>query len=429
MTAALPPVTVALPIHRPDPNRLTRALASITAQTHDRLEILLLPNSCSPAELLLINDLAQHDPRCRIAPLPEASLAAAVNHALRIASHDLVARQDADDLSAPTRLEMQARAMVCLPELAALGCGWTTIDRHTSAVRCTTKPPTDPRDARTSLLTGNPFAHGSMMLRRDAVRAAGGYDESLTRAQDYDLWARLAPAGAIAAIPDVLYHWTHHGQTSHASSPAQARAHAKTMLRAWRMLDPQSQTTPDTDRSTAARAELESAIARVLVGEATPDVLDHILRTHPSQLALLARLWADRVQPRTATRAIETCRRARLREVGSQLRSTCVPSVHLFPAGAHAAWVADHACDLGITIASLRDDNPATGYESPDVLASGEHVLICSDHLEDRLWDRTEALRARGVHVHRLYSQSPAQVLTEQTRREALASPSLARTA
>ena len=278
MTAALPPVTVALPIHRPDPNRLTRALASITAQTHDRLEILLLPNGCSPAELLLINDLAQHDPRCRIAPLPEASLAAAVNHALRIASHDLVARQDADDLSAPTRLEMQARAMVCLPELAALGCGWTTIDRHTSAVRCTTKPPTDPRDARTSLLTGNPFAHGSMMLRRDAVRAAGGYDESLTRAQDYDLWARLAPAGAIAAIPDVLYHWTHHGQTSHASSPAQARAHAQTMLRAWRMLDPQSQTTPDTDRSTAARAELESAIARVLVGEATPDVLDHILR-------------------------------------------------------------------------------------------------------------------------------------------------------
>ncbi len=426
---ALPPVTVALPIHKPEPDRLARALASITAQTHSTLEILLIPNGCSPAELLLIGDLARHDPRCRVTPLPDASLAAALNHALRVATHALIARQDADDVSTPDRIEQQARAIADRPRLAALGCGWTTIDRATSRATSTTRPPTDPRDARAALLTTNPFAHGSMMLRRDAIRAVGGYDESLERAQDYELWTRLARLHQIAAIPDVLYHWTHHGHASHSSSPAQARTHARAMLRAWDQLDAPAHDPSAPELAASARAELESAITRVLIGDATPDVLDHVLRTHPSSTALLARLWADRVQPPEAGRAIEACRRAKLREVGARLRARGIDSVHLYPGGAHAAWVADHADDLGLAIASWRDDNPATGHASPEALTAGEHVLICSDHLEDLLWERTADLRRRGVHVHRLYADSDDEAVTAQTHHEASASPSLARTA
>jgi predicted nucleic acid-binding protein len=46
-----------------------------------------------------------------------------------------------------------------------------------------------------------------MMLRRDAVLAAGGYDETFTRAQDFELWTRLSSRLSIAALPEVFYAW------------------------------------------------------------------------------------------------------------------------------------------------------------------------------------------------------------------------------
>jgi hypothetical protein len=49
------------------------------------------------------------------------------------------------------------------------------------------------------------------MLRADAVRALGGYDEAMERAEDYDLWLRLAQLHAVAALPDLLYDWRDHG--------------------------------------------------------------------------------------------------------------------------------------------------------------------------------------------------------------------------
>jgi hypothetical protein len=49
------------------------------------------------------------------------------------------------------------------------------------------------------------------MMRADAVRALGGYDESMERAQDYDLWLRLTERHAIAALPELLYTWREHG--------------------------------------------------------------------------------------------------------------------------------------------------------------------------------------------------------------------------
>lgn len=422
----LPPVTIALPVHRPEPDRLARALASIEAQTHADLDVLIIPNGCSPAETLMIRDLAAGDPRCRVEPLPEASLASALNVALRSARHDLVARQDADDLSVPSRIETLAGAMLDRPGLAALGCGWTVLDRETHRTRCTMRPPTDPASARAALLMENPFAHGSMMLRRDAVRAAGGYDESLPRAQDYDLWMRLARRGVISAVPDVLYHWTHHGRAGYASSPEQARAHARLMLRVWRELDAES--SAGSERESELQSELEATLARVIAGEARPDALDTLVRGAPSVLALMARLWAQRMAPQDDT--AEVCQRARLREVGAQLRAAGVRGVHLFPDGAHAAWVREHQHDLGIEVVGTCDDDPRRGVPSPDEMPAGSDVLICSDTIEATLWDRCEPLRQRGVRVHRLYGEAARQPdATDRTARESPASLFLARTA
>ena len=57
------------------------------------------------------------------------------------------------------------------------------------------------------LYVESPFAHPSVVYRREPVERAGGY-RALGWPEDYDLWLRLAAAGArFARLPEVLLYW------------------------------------------------------------------------------------------------------------------------------------------------------------------------------------------------------------------------------
>lgn len=60
-----------------------------------------------------------------------------------------------------------------------------------SGVHRIERHPTDSAFLAWSLLFGCCLAHPSMILRRDRVIAAGGYDAAAEPAEDYDLWLRL----------------------------------------------------------------------------------------------------------------------------------------------------------------------------------------------------------------------------------------------
>lgn len=65
----------------------------------------------------------------------------------------------------------------------------------------------DPVRATTALLTERrgPPAHGSVMFRRSAYEAVGGYRPEFYYSQDSDLWLRLAEHHLIAYLPEVRY--------------------------------------------------------------------------------------------------------------------------------------------------------------------------------------------------------------------------------
>jgi hypothetical protein len=76
---------------------------------------------------------------------------------------------------------------------------------------------TDPIYRLWRLQFHNNYGHGTMMLRKKSLMAAGMYDESLSYAQDYDLWCRLSTATNTAIIPDVLYRYRMVKSSSQAS--------------------------------------------------------------------------------------------------------------------------------------------------------------------------------------------------------------------
>jgi hypothetical protein len=396
-----PAVTVALPIHRAD-DSLRPAFECITRQTLRDIEVLIVLNGSDGATKRVVRDLAATDPRVRTLELPEANLAGALNIALEAARAPLVARMDADDLCPPERLALQAARMRAEHSLVALGCAWEVVAPDLT-VLATVRPPTDPRQARWRLLLGNPFAHGSMMLRREAILAAGGYDTACTRAQDYELWLRLSRRADLAALPQVLYqHRSRTPQDHSGSTPEQAGIAARAMLEAWRGLPPDD----DADVAPALAAALERGDRP---GGAIGD-LEAMLADGPTRAALLAWLHAQWANPPAPRRAIEVCRLARLRELGTRLRADGVGQVWLWGAGDHSRWVLDHAPELGVPVAGIVDD-ALDGQERfgmavrcPDAIAPGQTVLLSSDWHEGAMWESSAPHRARGVRVLRFYA-------------------------
>lgn len=393
-------VTVALPVHQAA-RTLRQAFECIVAQTLRDLEILVVLNGADTESADLARALVSGDPRARIIELEHAGLPAALNTALEAARFPLVARMDADDLCPPPRLAMQAAFMLERPEVAALGTAWELASADGQVITVV-RPPCEPGRLRWRLLLGNLLAHGSMMLRRDLVLAAGGYDTACVRAQDYDLWLRLATRHDLACLPDVLYrHRARFPDDPGRSTREQADVAGARQLAAWRALAPGPD--PATERA------IVSALSRHGAPAESIDAIEHALDERPTTEGLLAWLWAQWFHPPAPRRIAEACRASRIREVGRRLRDSGVEAVWLWGAGDHTRRMLESPATLGLRVAGLVDDAVAGqrrfGHDvrPPADLRPGEVALISSDWHEDTIWASSAPHRARGVRVFRLY--------------------------
>lgn len=398
-----PPISVALPIYVATP-ALESAFACIASQETADLDILLVLNGSDAATRERAHALVRSDARARLFELPKANLAAALNLALRHARHDMVARMDADDACPSHRLPVQAEALSRDASLAGVGGAYRVCTPEGRSL-FTVRPPTDPREMRWRLLLGNMLAHGSMLLRRDAVLSVGGYDESLRRAQDFDLWLRLVRAHRIASVPDVLYDYRATSESgADRSGEEQANVAARCMMREWRLL-------PERDDSDAG----ERAIAGTLCRDQDPAAARAALATHltihgPTRETLAIWNWATAHTPSPPAQALRAARRALVREVTRTLRARGVARVWLYPAGAFTRSILTHADDVAVPVAGLVDDAPSSSCAGdlaivrPESVPTGEHVLIASDWHEEALWNSAAPMRARGVVFHRLHA-------------------------
>jgi GT2 family glycosyltransferase len=202
-------VSVILPV-RNGAQYLEATLESLRAVREPALEILVVDDGSTDATPALVAAAAARD--SRIVPLaqPGLGLVRALELARHRAAAPLLARLDADDLAYPERFARQLAAFRGDPELVLLG---TAADRIDAAGRVTGRLyyPETHAALLGELQRRNPFIHSTVMLRADAVAAAGGYRRFFLAAEDYDLWLRLAERGRIGNLPERLGAWRQHG--------------------------------------------------------------------------------------------------------------------------------------------------------------------------------------------------------------------------
>lgn len=195
-------ISVLMSVYKKEkPAYLKVALDSVYAQTLKANQIVLVKDGELPLEL---EEMISQYPDIHIVKLEKnLQLGRALEAGLKECEYELVARMDTDDIMMPNRLEKQYRFMTEHPEITA--CGGDIVEFMEEDVILREKHmPTSWQDLYGYGKKRNPLNHMTVMFRKSAIEAVGGY-RHFPGLEDYDLWSRLLANGyQIANIPEVL---------------------------------------------------------------------------------------------------------------------------------------------------------------------------------------------------------------------------------
>ncbi|MDR0959541.1 MAG: glycosyltransferase [Propionibacteriaceae bacterium] len=184
-----------------------RALASATT---DQLRppdhvVIVRDGPVVPAVADLLDEVATR-PRTTVVPLERnGGLARALNIGLEHCATDIVARADADDICLPNRFAVQIPLISAGADI--VGSAIDEFDDDPTTVDHIREVATDPEVIAQQARFETPFNHPSVVYRKSAVIAAGGYPD-LPLMEDYLLWGKMLLSGARAAnVDDVLVHY------------------------------------------------------------------------------------------------------------------------------------------------------------------------------------------------------------------------------
>lgn len=277
-------VAVVIPT-RDRPELLTRALATVLAQTVQPTEVHIVDaggRSWSPA-LQELMDSAQ--PRVRVTALREPTYAGrARNEGVRRTSAPVLAFLDDDDTWDKGYLAQALEAFARQPDGLVVT---PLLVRRADAVLALPAP--DPELRARDVLARNPGVTGTnIVLSRRVLQRVGGFDEQLAAFNDLDLLVRLLDAG-VAVVPtaeplaEQLIHAAHQ-----VSEPSRERLVALSLY-----LDKHGHRMSAKQRRglTRERHWMQARLARGARGR-TGHRLAQVLLTSPAELALTAsRRW------------------------------------------------------------------------------------------------------------------------------------------
>jgi glycosyltransferase involved in cell wall biosynthesis len=206
-----PKISVIMPVYNCE-NYVAKAIESILNQSFKDFELIVIDGGSTDNTVNVIQKY--RDARLRIVSHKgKLALADSRNEGLRMARGELIALQDADDVSDSQRLAKQYSQFVIDDNLAVLGTSYICIDENGRAIKKKRlKEFVNFNDFR----QGMQMCHGSMMFRKKVVLESGGYDPLFVQCEDYELCCRLSRKGyKICNLNEFLYYLrVHEGSVS-----------------------------------------------------------------------------------------------------------------------------------------------------------------------------------------------------------------------
>jgi glycosyltransferase involved in cell wall biosynthesis len=206
-------ISVVVPVYN-RADRIGRSVGSLICQSYRNLEIILV-DDCSRDDIASAV-AALNDPRVRLVRRAKnGGAGAARNTGVAEARSDWVAFHDSDDICVFDRIERQVRALMALPEdhvgvySASIFYNEVTEARFSEGDAFLKPHPYEKRRlsgaAFDDTVAMNFINVPTMLIRKAAFIAAGGFDERLRNNEDWDFTLRLTRQGKFGFVPDPLY--------------------------------------------------------------------------------------------------------------------------------------------------------------------------------------------------------------------------------
>lgn len=180
------------------------AIESILNQTYPYLEFIIIDDGSTDKTRTIIEAATATDPRVRLISRENRGVTQSLNEGISLSAGKLIARMDGDDISELDRLEKQVAFLDANPEVVLVGGQAHLIDSDGRSVISFTEPVNhdeiDQRNLRAKTLP----IHPTVMFRKSAWSTVGGYHMEFDKAEDIDLFLRLAKIGRLASLSDVV---------------------------------------------------------------------------------------------------------------------------------------------------------------------------------------------------------------------------------
>ncbi len=213
--------SILTPVYNPPAELLEACIRSVRSQTYDDWELVLVDVSDAPHVRPMCARFMAIDPRIRVIRADNQGISANTNLAASEATGEWFALLDHDDELAPHALESMADAIAAHPQM---GFGYSDEDKIDEEGR-RSDPFFKPDWSPDLLRTVNYVTH-LQVIRRDVWAAIDGLRPEMDGAQDYDLALRAsAMAGGAFHVPDVLYHWRLHEDSTASDVGVKPHAH------------------------------------------------------------------------------------------------------------------------------------------------------------------------------------------------------------
>jgi glycosyltransferase involved in cell wall biosynthesis len=178
---------------------LRSSMKSILNQTYKNFEFIIINDGSTDDSREIVDEF--NDSRIRYIYRKHYGFADTLNYGLSVASYEWVARMDADDISMPKRLQIQADYL-SNKDKNYMASSWYILfkgDKTNGLI----KTPVNNSEIQSTLALHNVICHPAVIYNRKIILDNGGYS-NIPPVEDYDLWLRIRNDVVLYNIPEPL---------------------------------------------------------------------------------------------------------------------------------------------------------------------------------------------------------------------------------
>ncbi|WP_455587183.1 glycosyltransferase family 2 protein [Bacteroides sp.] len=189
-------ISIIIPLYNKE-KQIIKTLQSVFKQTFQSFEIIIINDGSTDNSVIEVEKLK--DPRIRLIHQKNAGVSAARNKGIEEARYGLIAFLDADDEWKPEYLTLQYELYQKYPECSVYACNYKFKDNNGNISNTIIhKLPFKEQDGilnnyfEVASCSHPPLWTSAVMIKKEAIKAIGGFPIGIKSGEDLLTWARLA---------------------------------------------------------------------------------------------------------------------------------------------------------------------------------------------------------------------------------------------